>query len=71
MRLARISGIVILQAAITATGCVDGAEVLRSVELPLDLAALKSVSGWRFDPTLLDGKPVPVIMIVTVNFTLQ
>lgn len=71
MRLARISGIVILQATITATGCVDGAEVLRSVELPLDLAALKSVSGWRFDPTLLDGKPVPVIMIVTVNFTLQ
>jgi TonB family protein len=71
MRLARISGIVIIQATITATGCVDGAEVLRSVELPLDLAALKSVSAWRFEPTLLDGKPVPVIMTVTVNFTLQ
>lgn len=49
----------------------DGAEVLRSVQLPLDLAALKAVSGWRFEPTLLDGEPVPVIMTVTVNFTLQ
>lgn len=71
MRLARISGIVIIQATITATGCIASAEIVRSVELPLDLAALKAVSSWRFEPTRLDGIPVPVIMTVTVNFTLQ
>ena len=26
---------------------------------------------WEFTPTLLNGVPVPVIMTVTVNFTLQ
>ena len=71
MRLARIAGIVIIEATITATGCIASAEVLRSVALPLDVAALKAVSGWRFTPTELDGIPVPAIMTVTVNFTLK
>lgn len=26
---------------------------------------------WRFTPTLLNGVPVPVIMTVTVMFTLK
>jgi protein TonB len=71
MQRARVSGIVILEATISPTGCVRAARVLRSVELPLDVAALRAVSGWRFTPTLLDGIPVPVVMTVTVNFTLQ
>ena len=71
MRLARIAGIVVIEATITSTGCVGRAEVLRSVALPLDVAALKAVSGWRFTPTELDGIPVPVIMTVTVNFALK
>ncbi len=71
MRLARIAGIVIIEATITATGCIASAEVLRSVVLPLDIAALKAVSGWRFTPTEFDGIPVPVVMTVTVNFTLR
>jgi TonB family protein len=71
MRLGRIQGAVILEATIKSTGCVADVQVLRSVETPLDVAALRAVLGWRFEPTLLDGKPMPVIMTVTVNFTLQ
>jgi len=26
------------------------------------------VRQWRYEPTLLNGVPVPVIMTVTVNF---
>jgi periplasmic protein TonB len=37
----------------------------------LDASALAAVSLWRYEPTLLDGAPVPVIMTVTVSFTLQ
>ena len=33
-------------------------------------AALDAVKQWQFQPTLLNGVPVPVIMTVTVNFTL-
>jgi hypothetical protein len=29
------------------------------------------MKNWRNTPTLLNGHPVPVIMTVTVNFTLQ
>ena len=34
-------------------------------------AALDAVKQWQFTPTLLNGQAVPVIMTVTVNFTLQ
>jgi protein TonB len=37
----------------------------------LDQAALDAVRQWRFTPTLLNGVPVPVIMTVTVNFSLR
>jgi protein TonB len=36
----------------------------------LDQAAIDAVMQWEFTPTLLNGVPVPVIMTVTVNFTL-
>jgi protein TonB len=71
MRLARVAGAVITESTITATGCVTDARVVRSVQTPLDVAALRAVLGWRFEPTLLDGKPVPVIMTVTTTFTLK
>jgi protein TonB len=37
----------------------------------LDEAAQDAVHQWEFTPTLLNGAPVPVVMTVTVNFTLQ
>jgi protein TonB len=37
----------------------------------LDQAALDAVKQWQFEPTQLNGVPVPVIMTVTVNFTMQ
>jgi len=68
---AGIQGTVIVEAMISSSGCVKRAAVTRSVALSLDLEALQTVSQWRFSPTLLGGQAVPVIMTVTVNFTLQ
>jgi protein TonB len=67
---ARVQGIVIIEATIGPSGKVTDAKVLRSIPL-LDQAALDAVKQWQFTPTLLNGVPVPVIMTVTVNFTLQ
>jgi protein TonB len=67
---ARIQGIVIIEATISEDGHVVNARILRSVPL-LDQAALDAVRQWEFTPTLLNGAPVPVIMTVTVNFTLS
>ena len=67
---ARVQGVVIIEATIGPDGRVKEAKVLRSIPL-LDAAALDAVKQWQFTPTLLNGVPVPVIMTVTVNFTLQ
>ena len=67
---ARKEGTVILQAVIDERGNVREVKVLRSIPL-LDDAALQAVSQWTFTPTLLNGTPVPVVMTVTVGFTLR
>ena len=65
-----MEGVVILEAVIDADGSVTSVKVLRSIPL-LDDAAVKAVRGWRFTPARLNGQAVPVVMTVTVNFTLQ
>jgi TonB family protein len=67
---AHIEGIVIIEAIIGVDGRVKEARVLRSKPL-LEQAALDAVRQWEFTPTTLNGVPVPVIMTVTVNFTLK
>ena len=67
---ARVSGVVIVEARIEGDGRVSQARVLRSIPL-LDQAALDAVTQWEFQPTLMNGVPVPVIMTLTVNFTLN
>ncbi len=63
-----LQGAVILECVISAEGNVTAVRLLRGVQKVLDDAAIAAVKRWRYTPTLLDGKPVPVIMTVTVNF---
>ena len=67
---AMVQGVVIVEAIIDATGKIAASRVLRSIPL-LDEAALASVNQWEFTPTLMNGEPVPIMMTVTVNFTLR
>lgn len=67
---AKVEGMVILEAIIDETGVVRDVRVLRSIPL-LDRAAVDAVSRWRYLPTTLNGVAVPVIMTVTVSFTLR
>jgi TonB family protein len=69
-KAARIQGVVVLDCLITPEGKVTGVRVLRGIPL-LDGAAVEAVRHWEYTPTLIDGKPVPVIMTVTVNFRLR
>jgi protein TonB len=66
---ARAHGLIIIEATIGADGKVKDARILRSVPL-LDQAALDAVRQWQFEPTLLNGAPVAVILTVVVNFGL-
>jgi periplasmic protein TonB len=66
---ARVQGTVILEAIISDAGLVESVRVLRSVAL-LDDAAIAAVRQWRYQPALVSGTPVPVIITVTVDFRL-
>jgi TonB family protein len=65
---AGVDGTVVAEILVNEAGIVSDARVLKSVP-PLDDAALKAVREWRYDPTIVDGKAVPVRMTVTVSFT--
>ena len=69
-RSAHVEGVVIIEATIDETGNVVRTGVLRSIPL-LDDAAIAAVRQWKFSPTLLNGIAVPIVMTVTVNFTLN
>lgn len=70
-RRARIQGVVIVEAAIDREGKVTSTRVLKSLPLGLDEKARQAVAGWRFAPAQRDGKPVPVLYTVTVNFRVK
>jgi protein TonB len=59
--------VVILEAIIDPEGRVQNVEVLRSIPF-LEEAAIAAVERWEYEPTLLNGVPVPVVVTVTVRF---
>jgi periplasmic protein TonB len=69
-RAAHVEGTVVLEAVLDTTGRVTQLKVIKSVSL-LDQAALDAVRLWRYTPSLYGGRPVSVLMTVTVRFTLQ
>ena len=67
---AKIDGTVILEATIDETGVVRDVTVLRSIPM-LDQAAIEAVKKWRYTPTRLNGVAVPILLTVTVTFSLR
>ena len=62
-----IEGIVILEVTVDRHGDVSDVAVLRSVE-GLDEAAVEAARQWRYEPTIVDGRPVSVVLTETVRF---
>ena len=69
-RLSRVQGVVTMEAILDATGKVESVRVLSSQPL-LEEAAVRAVRQWRYTPTALNGVPVPVLMMITVRFSLD
>ncbi len=68
-RQARVEGAVVLECTIGPDGRVSHVRVRQSVP-QLDEAASEAVRQWLYEPTLVNGAPVSVIMTVTVRFKL-
>ena len=69
-RKARIDGVVVLEATLTASGDVTDIAVLKSVHPLLDAAAVRAVRQWRYSPATKNGNPVSVYLTVTMTFNL-
>jgi periplasmic protein TonB len=69
-RQAKLEGQVVIEAVIGVTGDVVETRVLKATPLFAE-AALAAVRQWKYRPTLINGRPVPVVMTVTVTFRLQ
>ena len=67
---ARLEGYVVVEAIIGVTGDIVEARVLKAEPL-FSEAALAAVRQWKYRPTLINGRPVPVVLTVTVTFKLQ
>jgi protein TonB len=67
-RKARIEGVVILDAIIAASGEVEAVRVIRSAGRLLDDAAVGALERWTYRPATLNGRPVRVLLTVTVDF---
>jgi len=68
--LAKITGVVVLEATVDTEGAVESVRVLRSVSL-LDKAAIEAVKQWRYTPLVLNGIPEPFILTVTLTFAFK
>ena len=66
-KTARVGGVVTIEATIGPDGTVTDTNVVRSVPL-LDQAALDAVRQWEYTPTLQNGRPVPVVVTIAINF---
>ena len=69
-RAARVEGEVLIEATIDENGDVVEARAVSGPGLLIP-AALKAVSQWKYEPTLLNGEPVSVHMTVHVFYRLS
>jgi protein TonB len=69
-RKAKWQGTVVLALVVDDQGRPQNLKVLRSLGLGLDQKAIEAVEKWRFKPGMKDGKPVPVMATIEVNFRL-
>lgn len=66
-----IQGKVILEAEILTDGTVQRINVLKKLEPSLDQAATEAVRKWRFQPAMVNGKPIAVWVQLDVGFELE
>jgi len=69
-RLAGLEGTVSLTGTITEQGLPRDMRVTRSLGLGLDEKALEAIQHWSFLPGSLEGRPVPVVTTVPIEFRL-
>ena len=71
MRRAGIAGDVVVAFRIKEDGTVTEVKAVRSSQREFEAAAIAWVTGWRYKPAALAGKPIAVEMSLPIVFTLN
>jgi len=72
MRVFHETGIVILRCVIDESGNVRDVELKKGLPgATLSYAAMEALRQWKFEPATVDGKPVPVVFNLTINFKMR
>ncbi len=69
-RKAKLQGVVVLEIQVDSSGHAQIIRVSQPLGLGLDEKAVEAVQQWRFRPATRNGRPVPAIATVYVNFRL-
>jgi TonB family protein len=70
-RAKKISGTVSLTIIVGTDHRAHDIKITKSLDPGLDKSAINSIRTWRFQPGTKDGKPVPVVAKLDVNFRLN
>jgi len=65
-----LEGLVIVQILVKPDGTVGLIKLLHGLDTGLNQSTQTTVRTWRFNPSLKNGKPVPVWADITINFVL-
>lgn len=68
---ARIQGTVVMDAVVLDNGSVSDVTITKSLDDGLDKQCVKAMRQWEFKPGTKNGKPVAVVVSVTMSFTLR
>jgi TonB family protein len=61
-------GTVTLIAVVSDTGYVCGAKVIRGIDKRIDADAISTLRKWHYDPIRKNGRGVPVVITVDLNW---
>ncbi len=56
---------------VNADGTVGDMQVMRGLDPGLDLEALRAFRKWRFKPGTYAGQPAPIVVFMSMTFTLR
>lgn len=69
-RQANLQGVVSIQLIVDANGNPENIQVVRHLGMGLDQKAIEAVRQYKFHPAMYQGRPVPVRLVVDVDFHL-
>lgn len=67
---AKVEGVVVVEAVVTEDGRVDKVKVISGNPLLTD-AAVDAIQKWRYEPTILNGQAVPVVLTARISFSMD